>query len=84
MISEWLKVMLDEIARKKAEAEQARIEAARHRDEPSRGDGPAGGDGAAGGDGQPRGHAPSRDDEVRAPNTDAVADPAPGAARRAR
>lgn len=26
MISEWLKVMLDEIERKKAEAEQARIE----------------------------------------------------------
>ena len=26
MISEWLQVMLDEIARKKAEAEQARIE----------------------------------------------------------
>ena len=26
MTSEWLQVMLDEIARKKAEAEQARIE----------------------------------------------------------
>ena len=26
MISEWMKVMLDEIARKRAEAEQARIE----------------------------------------------------------
>ena len=26
MISEWLQVMLDEIARKKAEAEQARLE----------------------------------------------------------
>ncbi len=26
MISEWLKVMLEEIARKKAEAEQARME----------------------------------------------------------
>jgi hypothetical protein len=26
MISEWLKVMLEEISRKKAEAEQARIE----------------------------------------------------------
>ena len=26
MISEWMKVMLEEIARKKAEAEQARIE----------------------------------------------------------
>jgi hypothetical protein len=25
-MSEWLKIMLDEIARKKAEAEQARIE----------------------------------------------------------
>ena len=26
MISEWMKVMLEEIARKKAEAEQARVE----------------------------------------------------------
>ena len=26
MISEWMKVMLEEISRKKAEAEQARIE----------------------------------------------------------
>jgi hypothetical protein len=26
MISEWMKVMLDEISRKKAEAEQARVE----------------------------------------------------------
>jgi hypothetical protein len=29
MISEWMNVMLEEIARKKAEAEQARIEAQR-------------------------------------------------------
>jgi len=33
MISEWLKVMLEEIARKKAEAEQARMEEQRRRDE---------------------------------------------------
>lgn len=26
MISEWMKIMLDEMARKKAEAEQARLE----------------------------------------------------------
>jgi|GEM_PF-1458535 hypothetical protein len=60
MISEWLKVMLDEIARKKAESEQARIDAERRDDEPSRAD-----------DGRP-------------PDTDAVPDPAPGAVRRAR
>ena len=33
MSSEWMKVMLDEIARKKAEAEQARIEEQRRREE---------------------------------------------------
>jgi hypothetical protein len=33
MISEWMKVMLDEIARKKIEDEQARIEEQRRRDE---------------------------------------------------
>ena len=33
MISEWLNVMLEEIARKKAEAEQARVEEQRRRDE---------------------------------------------------
>jgi hypothetical protein len=33
MSSEWMKVMLDEIARKKAEAEQAQEEAERRRDE---------------------------------------------------
>jgi hypothetical protein len=33
MISEWMKVMLEEIARKKAEAEQAQIELKRRRDE---------------------------------------------------
>lgn len=33
MTSEWLKVMLDEIARKKAEAEQDRLELARRRAE---------------------------------------------------
>jgi hypothetical protein len=33
MISEWMKVMLEEIARKKAEEEQARIEEQRRRDE---------------------------------------------------
>jgi hypothetical protein len=38
MISEWMKVMLDEISRKKAEAEQARAEEQRRGDEQSRGD----------------------------------------------
>jgi hypothetical protein len=33
MISEWMKVMLEEISRKKAEAEQARAEEQRRRDE---------------------------------------------------
>ena len=33
MISEWMKVMLEEISRKKAEAEQARIEEQRRREE---------------------------------------------------
>jgi hypothetical protein len=33
MTSEWLNVMLEEIARKKAEADQARIEAERRREE---------------------------------------------------
>jgi hypothetical protein len=33
MISEWLSVMLEEIARKKAEAEQARIEVERRLEE---------------------------------------------------
>ncbi len=37
MSSEWMKVMLDEIARKKAEAEQEQIELERRRSEP---DGP--------------------------------------------
>jgi hypothetical protein len=32
MISEWMKVMLEEIARKKAEAEQDRVEEQRRRD----------------------------------------------------
>jgi hypothetical protein len=32
-ISEWLKIMLEEIARKKAEEEQARAEELRRRDE---------------------------------------------------
>jgi hypothetical protein len=31
MISEWLKIMLEEIARKKAETEQARVEEERRR-----------------------------------------------------
>jgi len=35
-MSEWLKVMLEEIARKKAEAEQIRAEAQRRSDEGSR------------------------------------------------
>ena len=33
MISEWMKVMLEEIARKKAEAEQAQLELERRLDE---------------------------------------------------
>jgi hypothetical protein len=33
MISEWMKVMLEEISRKKIEAEQARIEEQRRRTE---------------------------------------------------
>jgi hypothetical protein len=32
MISEWMKVMLEEISRKKAEEEQARIEEQRRRE----------------------------------------------------
>jgi uncharacterized protein involved in exopolysaccharide biosynthesis len=36
MISEWMKVMLEEISRKKAEAEQARIEAEQARMEAER------------------------------------------------
>jgi hypothetical protein len=33
MISEWMKVMLEEISRKKAEEEQARVEEQRRREE---------------------------------------------------
>jgi hypothetical protein len=33
MLSEWMKVMIDEIARKKAEADSARIEQQRRLDE---------------------------------------------------
>lgn len=33
MTSEWMKVMLEEIERKKADAEQAQIEQARRREE---------------------------------------------------
>jgi hypothetical protein len=33
MISEWLKVMLEEISRKKAEEEQVRVEERRRREE---------------------------------------------------
>jgi hypothetical protein len=36
MISEWMKVMLEEISRKKAEAEQARIEEQRRSDQTGR------------------------------------------------
>jgi hypothetical protein len=36
MSSEWLRVMLDEIARKKAESEQARSESQRRTDEAAR------------------------------------------------
>jgi hypothetical protein len=34
-VSEWLKIMLEEIARKKAEEDEMRIEEARRRDEGS-------------------------------------------------
>ena len=33
MTSEWMKVMLEEIARKQAEAEQSRVEEERRRDD---------------------------------------------------
>jgi hypothetical protein len=33
MISEWMKIMLEEIARKKTEDEQARVEEQRRREE---------------------------------------------------
>jgi hypothetical protein len=36
MVSEWMKVMLEEIARKKAEEEQWRAEEQRRREEDSR------------------------------------------------
>lgn len=38
MISEWMKVMLEEISRKKAEAEQARTEEQARADERARAD----------------------------------------------
>jgi hypothetical protein len=48
-MSEWLRVMLEEIARKKAEAEQVRAEAQRRSDEGSRSDeGGRGGEGGRG------------------------------------
>jgi len=40
MISEWMKVMLEEISRKKAEAEQARAEEQARADERARADQP--------------------------------------------
>ena len=40
MISEWMKVMLEEISRKKAEAEQARGEEQARADERARADQP--------------------------------------------
>jgi hypothetical protein len=43
MSSEWMKVMLDEIARKKVEAEQDRIEFERRVAEQGASDGPGGG-----------------------------------------
>jgi hypothetical protein len=42
MISEWMKVMLEEISRKKAEAEQARAEEQQRSDEAGSGDEPRG------------------------------------------
>ena len=42
MTSEWLKVMLDEIARKKDDAEQARLEEQARREEQVRGEENAG------------------------------------------
>ena len=38
MSSEWMKVMLEEIARKKAEAEESRLEEQKRADEHGRGD----------------------------------------------
>jgi hypothetical protein len=49
MSSEWMKVMLEEIARKKAEAEQAQQELDRRRDAGLGRDGSAGGEPAGGG-----------------------------------
>jgi hypothetical protein len=40
MISEWMKVMLEEISRKKAQAEQARAEEQARADERARADQP--------------------------------------------
>ena len=42
MISEWMKVMLEEISRKKAEAEQARAEEQARADERARAEQPGG------------------------------------------
>jgi hypothetical protein len=59
VISEWMKVMLEEISRKKAEAAQGRIEEQTRRAEQSRGEEPAHRDGEAG-----------RDEPVAAPRSD--------------
>jgi len=42
MMSEWMKVMLDEIARKKAEAEQAEAEELRRKQEQTKSPRPGG------------------------------------------
>jgi len=47
MISEWMKVMLEEISRKKSEAEQVRAEELRRGDESRRSDTPGRGDAPA-------------------------------------
>jgi len=49
MTSEWMKVMLDEIERKKTEAEQARLECERRREEQAAAPHPAPPDGASDG-----------------------------------
>ena len=53
MSSEWMKVMLEEIARKKTESEQAFAEERRRRDEQGRGDEQARGDEQGRGDERP-------------------------------
>ena len=61
MISEWMKVMLEEISRKKAEAEQARAEDQVRAEEQARADERAGADEPAGENQQGRRAGPNRE-----------------------